>query len=91
VIKPTTLAATVLFITALILAGACATTTRLTPGERLVRNKCGACHMRPAPGDRPRANVARVLEEHRRRFTLTDAQTRQILNQLAPARRTPGP
>jgi hypothetical protein len=86
--RATTYLLTALFIAAVILAGACVT-TRLTPGQRLVRGKCGACHVRPSPGDNTRAELARALEEHRRRFTLTDAQTKRILEQLAPARQAP--
>lgn len=75
-------------VVAVALAGACAT-TRLTPGQQLVRSKCGACHARPAPGDRPRGAMARILNDHRRRITLSEEQVRGLLEHLAPGPRPP--
>jgi len=54
-----------------------------TPGQRLHRAKCGACHPRPARTKHDRAGWARVLEGHSRRFTLTPQDKKQLLDWLS--------
>jgi len=53
------------------LAAACVSTGALTPGERLVRSKCGACHLRPEPTRLPPAAWPAVLDRHAGRVPLS--------------------
>ena len=62
--------------------GACMTAT-WTPGERTVRAKCGACHLRPRPGQHSRAELSRILDRHRSRAPLTGTQRAQVVDWLA--------
>jgi hypothetical protein len=71
--------------------GACMTAT-WTPGERTVRAKCGACHLRPRPGKHDRAALERILARHRNRAPLTAAQRAQVIRWLArPQPEAPAP
>ncbi len=71
----------------LALAAACATTalTALGPGAKLVRSKCGGCHLAPEPG-RSRQDWSRVLGQHRERVPLDDAEREAIIAHLARPR-----
>ena len=65
----------------LIAAGACGAVVR-SPGEQLLVSKCGACHPRPGPERFDRAGWEEVLERHRERVPLDDAQRGVILDWL---------
>ncbi len=54
-----------------------------TPGQRLFRSKCSACHQRPARTMHDRAGWERVLDGHSRRFTLTPRDKKQLLDWLS--------
>ncbi len=64
---------------------ACGAAQRPT-GERLNLSKCGACHPRSAPGRFDRTAWEAILESHRSRVPLDEAQRRDLLDYLsAPA------
>ena len=58
-----------------------------SPGERLHRAKCGACHLRPEPGGRDRSSWEAVLDDHAKRFPLSGDERRLLLETLGPERR----
>lgn len=52
-------------------------------GEQLHLSKCGACHLRPERGRFDRAGWQTVLERHKTRFPLSDADRAQLVDFLA--------
>ena len=60
-----------------------------TPGQRLFRAKCGACHPRPDRRKHDRAGWAKVLDAHSRRFTLTAQDKKQLLDWLSSRKAPP--
>ncbi|MBI5503065.1 MAG: hypothetical protein HY907_22660 [Deltaproteobacteria bacterium] len=71
---------------AALLAGAwsCGAVMR-SPGEQLLVSKCGACHPRPERERFDRAGWEEVLERHRERVPLDEAQRRDVLEWLGSA------
>jgi hypothetical protein len=55
----------------------------MTPAQRLVSSKCGACHTRPAPGGRTEARARTILRDHARRFDLSQDQMRLLKDYLS--------
>jgi len=53
-----------------------------TPGQRVFRSKCGACHPRPDRTKFDRAGWDRVLDSHGRRFTISPQDRRQLMKWL---------
>jgi len=67
---------------------------RKTPGDRLARSKCGACHLRPERHTRSHAEWVRILDEHRERFPLSDAERPLLADHFAkphPSEHQPSP
>ncbi|MBW2527543.1 MAG: hypothetical protein JRI23_25400 [Deltaproteobacteria bacterium] len=54
-----------------------------TPGDRLARSKCGACHLRPERHTRSHAEWVQILDEHRERFPLSDEERAQLADHFA--------
>jgi hypothetical protein len=62
----------------------CATTgvTR-SPGDRLLRAKCAACHLRPAPDRFDSVGWTRIIDEHEARVPLSQAERATLLEHLS--------
>ena len=68
---------------ALLLGTACGSAPPRARGEQLHLAKCSACHLRPERGRFDRAGWVVVLERHRSRFPLSDADRSALVEFLA--------
>lgn len=59
------------------------TAAAASPGERLWRAKCGACHVPVQPATRARAQLEAALARHRTRVRMSEPDWRAVIDFLA--------
>ena len=52
--------------------------TPMSPEERTTRSKCGACHKRPEAGSLDLDSWEVLLEDHRKRFNISEEEAQRI-------------
>jgi len=57
-------------------------TREMTPGEKLFRANCRACHTLPRAGSRSRAEWQTLLDKHKERMQLQEEQATAIIDYL---------
>lgn len=87
--KPNLRLIALLFVLALTILSCVA--TRWTAGETLLRAKCGSCHLRPRKGGQSRAQLGMTLRKHARKFHLSRAHRRLLMEFLCQVeKKSPG-